>query len=248
MARVSVLVLAMAVVAALAVAVQAASSSLLIGRGVFVCAEALWLVTGPSRCHPSAGIYDMTGPASDGKRLLFDCKCVSESDSISPLPEQSTLWAMQTPSKWVAAFTFVNVLVHSSLATPPPVHALSLSRSMPAWAPRPSRLQSLRSSQYVKEGGRHCWNTRHDTQVTRHTAVAPAPAHTQTIYGDLYTAENVGISGIHTHSTPGGFLQYVLFDITSLGFVKQVLALVVHAHSQPRRTNPIPPCYPLTVA
>lgn len=133
-----------------------------------VCAEALWLVTGPSRCHPCAGIYDMTGPASDGKKLLLDSKCVTESDSISPLPEQSTLWAMQTPSKLVAAFTFVNVLVHSSLATPPLAHALSLSRSMPVWAPRPSRLQSLRSSQYVKEGGQHCWDTRHDTHTHTH--------------------------------------------------------------------------------
>lgn len=78
----------------------------------------------------------------------------------------------------------------------------------------------------------------HDTTHTHKSH--RSRTHTQTIYGDLYTAQNVGISGIHTHSTPGGFLQYVLFDITSLGFVKQVLALVVHAHSQPRRTNPTP--------
>lgn len=42
-------------------------------------------------------------------------------------------------------------------------------------------------------------------------------------FGNLYTEENVCISGIHTHSGPGGFLQYVLFDITSLGFVNQTL-------------------------
>ena len=40
-------------------------------------------------------------------------------------------------------------------------------------------------------------------------------------YGDLYTAKNVAISGTHTHSGPGGYLQYVLYIITSLGFVRQ---------------------------
>ena len=29
------------------------------------------------------------------------------------------------------------------------------------------------------------------------------------------------LSGIHTHSGPGGYLEYVLYDITSLGFVRQ---------------------------
>lgn len=40
-------------------------------------------------------------------------------------------------------------------------------------------------------------------------------------YGDLYTEKNVAISGIHTHSGPGGYLQYILYVITSLGFVRQ---------------------------
>lgn len=40
-------------------------------------------------------------------------------------------------------------------------------------------------------------------------------------YGSLYTADNVCISGTHTHSTPAGFFQYVLFDITSIGAVNQ---------------------------
>ena len=41
------------------------------------------------------------------------------------------------------------------------------------------------------------------------------------LYNDLYTERNVGISGIHTHSGPGGFHQYLLYDITSWGFVKE---------------------------
>ena len=43
----------------------------------------------------------------------------------------------------------------------------------------------------------------------------------QALYGGLYTEQNVAISGTHTHSGPGGYLQYVLYDITSLGFVRQ---------------------------
>ncbi|XP_030474219.2 neutral ceramidase 2-like isoform X1 [Syzygium oleosum] len=40
-------------------------------------------------------------------------------------------------------------------------------------------------------------------------------------YGNLYTEENVAISGIHTHAGPGGYLQYVVYIVTSLGFVRQ---------------------------
>ena len=43
----------------------------------------------------------------------------------------------------------------------------------------------------------------------------------QALYDGLYTEQNVAISGTHTHSGPGGYLQYVLYDITSLGFVRQ---------------------------
>ena len=45
--------------------------------------------------------------------------------------------------------------------------------------------------------------------------------------GGWYNESNVGISGIHTHSGPGGYLQYVLYDITSLGFVEQSWEAVV---------------------
>ncbi|PVD38057.1 hypothetical protein C0Q70_00667 [Pomacea canaliculata] len=46
-------------------------------------------------------------------------------------------------------------------------------------------------------------------------------------YGDLYTERNVVISGTHTHSGPGGFHQYLLFDITSLGFVNATFEALV---------------------
>ncbi|KAF6017634.1 CDase [Bugula neritina] len=43
------------------------------------------------------------------------------------------------------------------------------------------------------------------------------------LYPGLYNETNVCISGIHTHSGPGGFHQYILLDVTSLGFVQQSL-------------------------
>lgn len=43
----------------------------------------------------------------------------------------------------------------------------------------------------------------------------------QAEFGTLYGPQNVAISGIHTHSGPGGYLQYLLYDITSLGFVRE---------------------------
>ena len=46
-------------------------------------------------------------------------------------------------------------------------------------------------------------------------------------YGNLYTENNVAISGIHTHAGPGGYLQYVVYIVTSLGFVRQSFDVLV---------------------
>lgn len=46
-------------------------------------------------------------------------------------------------------------------------------------------------------------------------------------YGKLYTEDNVAISGIHTHAGPGGYLQYVVYLVTSLGFVRQSFDVIV---------------------
>lgn len=48
----------------------------------------------------------------------------------------------------------------------------------------------------------------------------------------MYTEENVAISGTHTHAGPGGYLQYVLYIVTSLGFVKQSFDAIVDAVEQ----------------
>jgi neutral ceramidase len=46
-------------------------------------------------------------------------------------------------------------------------------------------------------------------------------------YGSVYSVKNVLISGTHTHSGPGGFLQYLLFTITTLGWVEQSFEALV---------------------
>lgn len=44
---------------------------------------------------------------------------------------------------------------------------------------------------------------------------------------DLYTEQNVALSGTHTHSGPAGYLQYLVYDITGLGFVPQTFNALV---------------------
>ncbi|RKP23260.1 Neutral/alkaline nonlysosomal ceramidase, partial [Syncephalis pseudoplumigaleata] len=43
----------------------------------------------------------------------------------------------------------------------------------------------------------------------------------------LYTHENVMITGTHSHSGPGGFLGYLLYDLTALGWVNQTAEAIV---------------------
>lgn len=49
-----------------------------------------------------------------------------------------------------------------------------------------------------------------------------------TEYPGVYNETNVAVSGIHTHSGPGGFHEYVLLDVTSLGFVRQSMDALVN--------------------
>ena len=46
-------------------------------------------------------------------------------------------------------------------------------------------------------------------------------------YGRRYSRENVLLSGTHTHSGPGGFLQYLLYLVPSAGFVRQNFEAIV---------------------
>ncbi|XP_043269436.1 neutral ceramidase [Venturia canescens] len=50
----------------------------------------------------------------------------------------------------------------------------------------------------------------------------------QAKFGKMYNEENVMISATHTHSSPGGFMMYVLFDLTTYGFIKQSYTALVN--------------------
>ena len=47
------------------------------------------------------------------------------------------------------------------------------------------------------------------------------------MYGDTYSEDNVVLSGTHTHSGPAGYLQYLIYDITGLGFVQETFDALV---------------------
>ncbi|MEJ2103660.1 MAG: neutral/alkaline ceramidase [Ignavibacteriaceae bacterium] len=47
------------------------------------------------------------------------------------------------------------------------------------------------------------------------------------IYGDVYTIDNVLLSGTHTHSGPGGYSHYALYNLSILGFDKQNFECIV---------------------
>ncbi|CAG9858927.1 unnamed protein product [Phyllotreta striolata] len=46
-------------------------------------------------------------------------------------------------------------------------------------------------------------------------------------YGNTYTADNLVLSGTHTHSSPGGFLMDVMLDIPNFGFVRETFDALV---------------------
>ncbi|CAL1538863.1 unnamed protein product [Lymnaea stagnalis] len=54
----------------------------------------------------------------------------------------------------------------------------------------------------------------------------------KSVYGDLYTERNVAVSGIHTHGGAGGFSQYLLYDLTALGFNRQGFDALVNGTLQ----------------
>ncbi|XP_050099664.1 neutral ceramidase [Anopheles aquasalis] len=71
-----------------------------------------------------------------------------------------------------------------------------------------------------------------DAGMMGHAVKRDVLAVLQKKYGQLYTQANVVISGSHTHSTPGGFLMYLLYDLTSLGFVAETFNALVHGIAQ----------------
>ncbi|XP_029127005.1 neutral ceramidase 2-like [Cajanus cajan] len=62
--------------------------------------------------------------------------------------------------------------------------------------------------------------------------IITTPSNIGIRFGNLYTEQNVAISGTHTHAGPGGYLQYVVYSVTSLGFVEQSFDAIANAIEQ----------------
>lgn len=71
-----------------------------------------------------------------------------------------------------------------------------------------------------------------DAGMMAHAVKRDVIAVLQRKYGDLYSVDNVVLSGSHTHSTSGGFLMYLLYDMTSLGFVSETFNALVRGIAQ----------------
>lgn len=71
-----------------------------------------------------------------------------------------------------------------------------------------------------------------DAGMMGHAVKRDVLAVLQDKYGDLYSVGNVAISGSHTHSAPGGFLMYLLYDMTSLGFASETFNALVKGITQ----------------
>lgn len=91
-----------------------------------------------------------------------------------------------------------------------------LSRSSTDTGGRVADLRTARDDQVVFVNVDHC--------MVMQAVKLSVIARLQELFGaDLYTNENVLLSGTHTHSGPGGFSWYVLYDVTTLGYVHSSL-------------------------
>lgn len=68
-----------------------------------------------------------------------------------------------------------------------------------------------------------------DAAMMGHEVKREIVSKLQKKYGkELYTIDNIIISGTHTHGTPGGFLMDLLYDLTSLGFVSETFNALIN--------------------
>ncbi|KAL7292775.1 hypothetical protein TKK_0013604 [Trichogramma kaykai] len=67
-----------------------------------------------------------------------------------------------------------------------------------------------------------------DSAMVGHGAKNAVIRNLEAIYGNLYREDNVMISATHTHSSPGGFMMDVLFDISTYGFIKESFTALVN--------------------
>eukprot|EP00003_Mantamonas_plastica_P000476 TRINITY_DN103_c0_g1_i7.p1 TRINITY_DN103_c0_g1~~TRINITY_DN103_c0_g1_i7.p1 ORF type:complete len:696 (-),score=187.40 TRINITY_DN103_c0_g1_i7:605-2692(-) len=76
--------------------------------------------------------------------------------------------------------------------------------------------------------GKRIVHTSSDTCMIYHAVKVEVIKRLQEKYGDMYDFDNVLLSGIHTHSGPGGYSWYIMYDITTFGFSKQNYESIVN--------------------
>ncbi|XP_054707374.1 putative neutral ceramidase C [Uloborus diversus] len=84
-----------------------------------------------------------------------------------------------------------------------------------------------------------------DAGMVSHIVKAEVVKALREKFGDTYTDDNVLITATHTHATPGGYLQYLLYLIPSQGFIRQTFFSLVQGivKSVERANNNLQPGY-----
>lgn len=86
---------------------------------------------------------------------------------------------------------------------------------------------------FVDSAGNRAVYVSSDLCMTMQSFKMGVIAKLQQLYGPtLYTHDNVMLSGIHTHSGPGAYSWYALYDITAFGFSEQSYDAVVNGITQ----------------
>ncbi|KAL1549458.1 Neutral ceramidase 3 [Salvia divinorum] len=81
----------------------------------------------------------------------------------------------------------------------------------------------------VAQGGSRIAFVNLDARMASQLVTIKVLQRLKSRYEELYNEENVAISRTHTHAGPGGYLQYVTYSITSLGFIPQSFDALVTA-------------------
>ncbi|CRK93660.1 CLUMA_CG007189, isoform A [Clunio marinus] len=67
-----------------------------------------------------------------------------------------------------------------------------------------------------------------DLAMISHAMRRDVLAQLQARFGNMYRYDNVMLSAQHTHGGPGGYHQYIMYDVTCLGFIRETYNPIVN--------------------
>ena len=88
-------------------------------------------------------------------------------------------------------------------------------------------MKTLFSRNFCQESVRWEWNSVISRIYPYFFSLQVISSLQESLESNIYTADNVILSATHTHSGPAGYMQYVLFEVTSLGFIPQTFDALV---------------------